>query len=46
MAAIERTLVRRQFKSSQQDGMAAYDAAKRQLIGGNAFTAPVYTNER
>lgn len=45
MASIERTLVRRQFKSSQQEGLAAYNAAKQQMLGGTAFTKPVYPSE-
>lgn len=45
MASVERALVRRQFKPSRQEGMAAYNAAKQQMLGGNAFTAPVYPRE-
>lgn len=45
MASLERTLVRRQFKSSQQEGLAAYNSARRQVTNGNAFTAPVYPSE-
>lgn len=45
MASIERALVRRQFKPSQQEGLAAYNAAKQQMLGGNAFTRPVSPNE-
>lgn len=45
MASIERALVRRQFKSSQQEGLASYNAAKQQVVSGNAFVAPVYPRE-
>lgn len=45
MASIERALVRRQFSSSQQEGLAAYNAAKQQMTGGNGFTKPVYPSE-
>jgi len=45
MASIERALVRRQFKSSQEQGLASYNAAKKQIVGGNALTTPVPYSE-
>lgn len=45
MASVERALMRRQFQSSQQEGLASYNAAKQQVLRGNAFTAPVYPRE-
>lgn len=45
MASLERTLVRRQFQSSQREGLAAYNAAKQQVVTGNAFTKPVTPSE-